>query len=461
MRLDSDPPMETPSTPQGADADLETRDMMLNIGPAHPAMHGIIRIVAELDGEQVQTAEVEIGYLHRGFEKMAEVVDYNGVIPYTDRLNYVSPLINNMGYCMTVEKLLGISVPERCHYVRVILSEISRISDHLTCVGATAMELGAFSAFLYMIKAREYLWELVEQVTGARLTVSYCRVGGVKADLPDDFLEPCRKAFKETRKVLDETEGLLTRNRIFTDRMEGTGVISAEDAISYGITGPFLRATGVDYDVRKDCPYAVYDQLPFDVPVGTRGDNMDRYLVRMEEMEQSMRIVEMALRDLPSGPFMVNPETGRPIPASEMVDLAKVGNIPAISGGCAVTGPTLEGSGRAQYPSIAADEKRAFLPPKEDTYGNIEGLMNHFKLVMFGHGVRPPRGEVYFPVEGANGELGFYLVSDGAGKPYRVRVRPPCFAIMSALSQLLVGDLVADIVPTFGSVNMIGGELDR
>jgi NADH-quinone oxidoreductase subunit D len=461
MRLDSDPTMETSSTTQGADADLETRDMMLNIGPAHPAMHGIIRIVAELDGEQVKTAEVEIGYLHRGFEKMAEVVDYNGVIPYTDRLNYVSPLINNMGYCMTVEKLLGISVPERCHYVRVILSEISRISDHLTCVGATAMELGAFSAFLYMIKAREYLWELVEMVTGARLTVSYCRVGGVKADLPEDFAESCRKAFKETRKVLDETEGLLTRNRIFTDRMEGTGVISAEDAISYGITGPFLRATGVDYDVRKDCPYAVYDQLPFDVPVGTRGDNMDRYLVRMEEMEQSMRIVEMALRDLPSGPFMVNPETGRPIPASEMVDLAKMGNIPAISGGCAVTGPTLEGSGRAQYPSIAADEKRAFLPPKEDTYGNIEGLMNHFKLVMFGHGVRPPRGEVYFPVEGANGELGFYLVSDGAGKPYRVRVRPPCFAIMSALSQLLVGDLVADIVPTFGSVNMIGGELDR
>ena len=461
MTIDRDSPIETSSTSQDADADLETRDMMLNIGPAHPAMHGIVRIVAELDGEQVQSAEVEIGYLHRGFEKMAEVVDYNGVIPYTDRLNYVSPLINNMGYCMTVEKLLGISVPERCHYVRVILSEISRISDHLTCVGATAMELGAFSVFLYMIKAREYLWELVEMVTGARLTVSYCRVGGVKADLPEDFVEPCRQAFKETRKVLDEATELLTRNRIFTDRMMGTGVISAEDAISYGITGPFLRASGSDYDVRKDCPYAVYNQLPFDVPVGTRGDNMDRYLVRMEEMEQSMRIVERALDDLPSGPVLVNPETGREIPASEMVDLAKVGNIPAISGGCAVTGPTLEGSGRAQYPSIAADEKRAFLPPKEDTYGNIEGLMNHFSLVMFGHGVRPPRGEVYFPVEGANGELGFYLVSDGAGNPYRVRVRPPCFAIMSALSQLLVGDMVADIVPTFGSVNMIGGELDR
>ena len=456
MTLDS-----TSTTPQSEAGELETRDMMLNIGPAHPAMHGIIRIVTKLDGEQVEDIDVEIGYLHRGFEKMAETVDYNGVILYTDRLNYVSPLINNMGYCMAVEKLLGISVPERCHYVRVILSEISRITDHLTCVGASAMELGAFTVFLYMIKAREYLWELVEKVTGARLTVSFCRVGGVKADLSDDFEEPCRTAFEETRKVLDEANGLLTRNRIFVDRMTGTGLISGEDAVSYGITGPFLRASGVDYDVRKDCPYAVYDKLSFDVPVGTNGDNMDRYLVRMEEMEQSMRIIEQAFRDMPSGPVQVNPETGRPIPASEMVDLAKVGDIGAISGGCAVTGPTLEGSGRAHHPSIATDEKRAFLPPKEDTYGNIEGLMNHFKLVMYGHGVRPPAGEVYFPVEGANGELGFYVVSDGAGCAYRVRVRPPCFAIMSALPKLLVGDMVADIVPTFGSVNMIGGELDR
>ena len=459
--MDINPMPETNPKPGSEPENLETRDMMLNIGPAHPAMHGIIRIVAKLDGEQIQGADVEIGYLHRGFEKMSEVVDYNGVVPYADRLNYVSPLINNMGYCMSVEKLLGISVPERCHYVRVILSEISRISDHLTCVGASAMELGAFTVFLYMIKAREYLWELVEMVTGARLTISYCRVGGVKADLPDDFAEPCRKAFEETRKVLSESHGLLTRNRIFVDRMSGTGVISAEDAISYGITGPFLRSTGADYDVRKDCPYAVYDQIPFEVPVGSRGDNMDRYLVRMEEMEQSMRIVEKALADMPAGAVQVDPETGRDIPAAEMVDLGKAGNITAISGGCAVPAPTLEGSGRAQRPSIAADEKRAFLPSKEDTYGNIEGLMNHFKLVMHGHGVRPPEGEVYFPVEGANGELGFYVVSDGAGNAYRVRVRPPCFAIMSALSKLLTGDMIADMVPTFGSVNMIGGELDR
>ena len=435
--------------------------MHLGLGPQHPAMHGIIRINAVLDGEVILKGDVEIGYLHRGFEKMAETVDYNGVIPYTDRLNYVSPLINNMGYCMAVEKLVGIEIPERCHYVRVILSEISRITDHLTCVGASAMELGAFSVFLYMIKAREYLWELVEKVTGARMTVTYCRVGGVKADLPADFAEPLRKAFEETRKVLVEADGLLTRNRIFVDRMNGTGVISAEDAIAYGITGPFLRATGADYDVRKDCPYAVYDRLNFDVPVGTRGDNMDRYLVRMEEMEQSMRMVEQALRQIPPGPIQVNPETGHPIPAAEMVDLAKVGNIAAFAGDSAETCPTLEGSGQAQHSSIATEEKRVFFPAKENTYGNIEGLMQQFKLVMYGHGVRPPKGEVYFPVEGANGELGFYVVSDGAGNAYRVRVRPPCFAIMSALPKLLIGEMIADMIPTFGSVNMIGGELDR
>jgi NADH-quinone oxidoreductase subunit D len=446
---------------ESAAAELETREMLLNVGPAHPAMHGIIRIITRLDGEQIVDIDVEIGYLHRGFEKMAETVDYNGVIPYTDRLNYVSPLINNVGYCMAVEKLLGITVPQRCHYIRVILSEISRITDHLTCVGASAMELGAFTVFLYMIKAREYLWELVEMVTGARLTVSYCRVGGVKGDLPEGFADQCRKALRETRKVLTEADGLLTRNRIFVDRMSGTGKISGEDAVSHGITGPFLRASGVSYDVRKDCPYAVYDQLDFDVPVGTRGDNFDRYLVRMEEMEQSMRIIEQALRDIPAGPFQTNPETGRPIPASEMVDLAKIGNIAVIADTQAVTDPTLDGSAKPLHASIAAGEKRVFLPPKEDTYGNIEGLMQHFKLVMYGHGVRPPRGEVYFPVEGANGELGFYIVSDGSNNAYRVRVRPPCFAIMSALPKLLIGDMMADLTPTFGSVNMIGGELDR
>jgi NADH-quinone oxidoreductase subunit D len=452
---------DSPPATAGTRAGLHTKDMLLNVGPAHPAMHGIIRIVAKLDGEEIVDADVEIGYLHRGFEKMSETVDYNGVIPYTDRLNYVSPLINNVGYCMAVEKLLGVSVPDRCHYIRVIMSEISRLSDHLTCVGASAMELGAFTVFLYMIEAREFLWELVEMVTGARLTVSYCRVGGVKGDLPEGFADKCRQAFKETRKVLAESDALLTRNRIFVDRMSGTGKISAEDAISYGITGPFLRASGVAYDVRKDCPYAVYDRLDFDVPIGSRGDNLDRYLVRMEEMQQSMRIVEQALLDMPAGPVRVEPGTGRPVPAALMVDAAKMGAIPAIRDAVAVTDPTLDGSARPLHPSIGTGEKRVFLPAKEDTYGNIEGLMQHFKLVMYGHGVRPPQGEVYFPVEGANGELGFYVVSDGGNMPYRVRVRPPCFAIMSGLKKLLVGDMIADLTPTFGSVNMIGGELDR
>ena len=451
----------TTSTASPKTDELGTKDMLLNIGPAHPAMHGIVRIITKLDGECIEEAEVEIGYLHRGFEKMSEQVDYNGVIPYTDRLNYVSAAINNVGYCMAIEKLIGLKVPERCQYIRVIVSEVSRVADHLTCVGATAMELGALTVFLYMIKAREYLWDLIEQVTGARLTVSYCRVGGVKGDLPDDFAEGCKKAFEETRKVLAESEGLLNRNRIFVDRMQGTGVISAEDAIAFGITGPFLRSTGVEFDVRKDCPYAVYDRLDFDIPVGTTGDNMDRYLVRMEEMEQSMRIVEEPLLQIPPGPVMSDPGTGRHIPAAEMVDLGKMGKIAKLIGGCAVAGPTQEGSGREHRAGVATDEKRVFLPPREDTYGNIEGLMQQFKLVMFGHGVRPAKGEVYFPVEGANGELGFYVVSDGAERAYRVRVRPPCFAIMSALSQLLTGESMADIVPTFGSVNMIGGELDR
>src|SRR5437867_4784558 len=306
------------------------QNIQLGVGPAHPAMHGIIRIVTELDGEVIVNADVEIGYLHRAFEKDCEQGGWNNAIPFTDRLNYVSPLINNFGYASAVEKLLGIDVTERCKYIRVIVSEISRITDHLTCVGASAMELGAFTVFLYMIKAREYLWELVESVTGARLTVSYCRVGGVKADLPEGFANQCRQAFEETRRVLAESDALLTRNRIFVDRMSGTGKISAEDAISYGITGPFLRASGVPYDVRKDCSYASYDRLEFDVPVGTRGDNFDRYLVRMEEMQQSMRIVEQALRDMPPGPFMAHPETGRPIPAAEMVDEGKMGNIMAI-----------------------------------------------------------------------------------------------------------------------------------
>ena len=434
--------------------------MFLNMGPSHPAMHGIIKIVVELDGEHVVNADVEIGYLHRAFEKESERGPYNNVIPYTDRLNYVSPLINNFGYCLAVERLLGIEATERCQYIRVIMSEISRITDHLTCVGASAMELGAFTVFLYMIKAREWLWELIELVTGARLTISYGRVGGVKADLPDGFAQRTRNTLNEVRKVLIECDTLLTRNRIFVDRMQGTGVISKERAISYAITGPFLRGSGVAVDVRKANPYFVYDRMQFDLPTGAHGDNYDRYLVRMEEMEQSMRIIEQALTQIPPGPLNVDWE-GRVLPAEVMVDEAKMGHVAGFKQVHVQLDPTLEGSTRGYHDAVNADEKRAVLPAKEDTYGNIEGLMHHFKLMMLGHGIRPPQGEYYSAVEGANGELGFYVVSDGGDRPYRVRVRPPCFAIMAALPELLIGDMVADIVPTFGSVNMIGGELDR
>ncbi|MGH7197826.1 MAG: NADH-quinone oxidoreductase subunit D [Candidatus Omnitrophota bacterium] len=438
----------------------ETRSMLLNIGPSHPAMHGIVRIIAGLDGETVLGAEVEIGYLHRAFEKMCEQGPYNNAIPYTDRLNYVSPLINNIGYCLAVERLIGIDTTERCKYIRVIMSELSRITDHLTCVGASAMELGAFTVFLYMIQARELLYEVIEDVTGARLTISYARVGGLKSDLPEGFGEKTLGALKETRRLLKEVEGLLNTNRIFVDRMKNTGVISREDALAYSVTGPFLRSTGVDYDVRKYQPYLVYDRFDFDIPVGEHGDNLDRYYVRMEEMAQSMRIVEQAIRDLPKGDIMVSPE-GKVIPAAMMVDEAKIGNTLGLKNAEVDLDPTLEGTTKRFHDNVYSADKRVSLPAKEDTYGNIEGLMNHFKLVMYGHGIRPPKGESYFPVEGANGELGFYVVSDGTDQPYRVRVRPPCFTIMAALEKILVGDMVADIVPTFGSVNMIGGELDR
>ncbi len=437
-----------------------TETMMLNVGPSHPAMHGIVRIVTELDGENIVSSDVEIGYLHRAFEKDSEQFGYLQVLPFSDRLNYVSPLINNTGYCLAVEKLFDLDITERAKYIRVILCEISRVTDHLTCVGASAMELGAFSAFLYLIKAREWLYELVEMVTGARLTISYMRVGGVKGDLPEGFAEKCKGVIAETRKVLAECHALLTKNRIFVDRVKDTGVISKEDAIAYGITGPFLRSTGADYDVRKAQPYLVYDRFDFDIPVGTKGDNYDRYLCRMEEMEQSLRIVEQALAQIPQGPVRVDME-GNVIKAEDMVDQAKMGLVEGLGSKSANFDPTLQGTGKWIYSEMQADDKRAVAPAKEDTYSNIEGLMHHFKMVMDGHGIRPPKGEAYFPLEGANGELGFYVVSDGTGKPYRVRCRPPCFMIVAALPMLINGTMLADLIPTFGSVNMIGGELDR
>ncbi len=436
------------------------RSFLMNMGPSHPAMHGVIHILLEIDGEYVKKTDLGIGYLHRAFEKESEVGKWSHVFPYTDRLNYVSPLINNVAYAMAVEKLLGLQITERAEYIRVIMSEISRISDHLTCVGANAMELGAMSVFLYLIQAREELWGLVEEITGARLTVSYVRIGGIKADLTPGFHERARKAIAFTRKQLKEADRLLTRNRIFVERMQDTGVISREDALSYGFTGPCLRSTGVDFDVRKNNPYSVYPELDFEIPYGEKGDNFDRYLCRMAEMEQSCRIVEQALEKIPEGPLNVDYE-GKVLKGEQMADKGKFGQTKDLLAGKALTDPTLSGYDARSARQIFPDAKRVVLPPKEKTYGSIEGVMNHFMLVMDGYGIQPPPGEAYSAVEGANGELGFFIVSTGEDHAYRVRVRPPCFALMSGFHKMLEGDQIADIVASFGTINMIAGELDR
>ena len=388
----------------------ETRHMLLHMGPSHPAMHGVIHLTLELDGETVVDGDTEIGYLHRAFEKESESHTYTQVIPYTDRLNYVSPLINNVGYVLAVEKLFDVQVPERCQYIRVLVSELSRITDHLTCIAANAMELGAFTVYFYFIKSREELYRLIEAICGARLTTTYTRVGGVMADLPEGFAERLAPTLAGLHESMRDVAQLIQKNRIFYDRMRGTGIIAPHDAIALSFTGPVLRSTGVHYDVRKATPYLVYDRLDFEVPLGEQGDNYDRYLVRMEEMRQSIRIVEQCMQQMPAGP-------------------------------------------------VQLDDARMTMPSKAEVYGTIEGLMNHFKLII--EGIKPPLGEAYFPVEGANGELGFYIISDGTGRPYRCRVRPPCFALMQGLQKMLKGGMVADIVATFGTINMIAGENDR
>jgi NADH-quinone oxidoreductase subunit D len=322
------------------------------------------------------------------------------------------------------------------------------------------MELGAFTVFLYMIKAREFLWELVEDVTGARLTISYGRVGGVKADLPDGFATKVGHAFKQTREVLDEVHRLLTGNRIFMDRMIGVGTLSREDTIAWGITGPLLRAAGVPYDVRRAQPHWAYDRVEFEVPTQKDGDNYSRYLVRMAEMEQAMRIAEQALERMPGGPVNVDFE-GRPLDPASYVDQGKQGKTEGLLLVPIRLSPNLQGQSRGALQQVNAADKRVVLPPKENAYGSIEGLMNHFMLIMEGYGIRPPQGEAYFASEGANGELGFYVISDGSDRPYRVRCRPPCLPPVAALPKMIENEMVADLIPTFGSVNMIGGELDR
>ena len=383
----------------------------LEMGPSHPSMHGIVRLSLKLDGEKIVDLEPEIGYLHRGFEKQCENARYLQIFPYTDRLNYCSAMINNIGYSRAVEKLFQIQPTKRADYARVIMMEISRISDHLTCLGATGMELGAFTYFLWFIKAREYLWELIEDFSGARLTTSWSRFGGNANDFPDGFLTKLQTNLQKVNGVVDEADKLLSKNKIFVDRVKNIGTISKDKAISFGFSGPMLRACGIAHDLRQsDGGYSVYSELDFDIPIGEIGDCYDRYLVRLEEIRQSISIIKQASQKIPEGDYQLR-------------------------------------------------NRRASLPQKKDVYDNIEGLIDHFKIIMDGH--CPPAGEVYSVVEGGNGELGFYVVSDGSGSPVKCRCRPPCFNFVAALKEMCLGHSIADVVAIFGSINMIGGELDR
>lgn len=390
--------------------DLHGEPLEIQMGPSHPATHGTVRITLKLDGERIVDADIQVGYLHRGYEKECESGEWSQAIPYTDRLNYASPMINNVGYCLAAEKLFGITVPPRGQYIRTIASEISRLSDHFTCIGASAMELAAMTPFLYGIQAREHMWDLHEALCGARVTTNYVRIGGLQSDLPPGFPDLCREKLRAALAIFADVDRLLTQNPIFRERMEGTGRLPAADLIAYGVTGPLLRAAGVGYDVRKAEPYLVYDQVDFDVPVGASGDNYDRYLVRVEEVRQSVRIIEQCLDTLPDGP-------------------------------------------------VDVDDPRFRWPAKGKVFNRMEELINQFKLVT--EGMRPPAGEVYQAVEGANGELGFYLVSNGTGQPWKCRCRAPSFSNTHAMRDMVRGALLADIVPTFDMINMIGGECDR
>ncbi len=392
--------------------DKPSDTMVLNFGPQHPATHGTLHIVLELDGERVVNATPHIGYLHTGFEKLAEHLSYNQFVALSDRMNYLSPLNNNIGFAHAVEKLMGIDLTPRTQYIRVALAELSRIGDHLVSVGTAALDIGAFTAFLYGFRAKEVLYDLFEAVTGTRLTTSYTRVGGLLRDVPPDFADRVRNAVAESLKATQEIDRLLTHNRIWRDRTEGIGVLSAEDAIAHGASGPVLRAAGVDWDIRKNEPYLVYDQLDFEIPIGENGDVYDRYLVRMEEIRQSARIVLQAVDRLPSG-------------------------------------------------SIGSSADHAVLPSKADIYESMESLIYHFKMTMEGHGPLPPVGEVYASTEAPNGELGFYVVSDGSRQPYRLRVRPPSLIHFAMFPKLIKGHMLSDVVAVLGSLNVIAGELDR
>ncbi|MFY7707867.1 MAG: NADH dehydrogenase (quinone) subunit D [Flavobacteriales bacterium] len=396
--------MET-TTPSVENKEYST----LNLGPTHPATHGIFQNILQMDGEIIMSAESTIGYIHRAFEKLGERRPYNQITTLTDRMNYCSSPINNMGWHMTVEKLINCDVPKRAQYMRVIIMELARIADHVICNTVIAVDTGALSGFLYMFQWREKIYEIYEAVCGARLTTNMGRIGGMERDFSPEVIEKIRTFIKEFPVGLDEFDRLVTRNRIFVDRTVKAGPISAERALEYSFSGPNLRAAGVDYDVRVMNPYSSYQDFDFKIPIGQNGDTYDRYMVRMDEMRESLKIIKQALENLPEGNY------------------------------------------HAEVPDF-------YLPPKEDVYSKMEALIYHFKIVMGETDV--PKGEVYHCVEGGNGELGFYLISDGGRTPYRLHMRRPCFIYYQAYTEMIRGSMLSDAILTMSSMNVIAGELD-
>ena len=391
--------------------EFEAEKMSLSMGPSHPSTHGVLRIQFELDGEVVTKADPVVGYLHRGDEKIAENMTYNQFVPYTDRLDYLAPLANNMAYAIAVERLAKLEVPARCQAIRVITAEMARVSAHLMGLGAYGIDVGAWTVFMYCFEEREKLYKLFEELTGARFTTSYSRIGGLQRDVPEGWVQKVDAFCDQFLPILDEILGLLSRNKIFLDRTVGVGVISQADAISYGLTGPNLRGCGVAMDLRKDRPYSGYEQYEFDVPVGSKGDCYDRYLCRGEEMKQSIRILKQAVAKFPGGEW------------------------------------------------YAPDARKIFAPPKDKILTSMEELINNFMIVT--EGPQMPAGEVYFEAENPKGVLGFYIVSKGGGVPWRLKIRSPSFCNLSILPKLCVGNMVSDVVSILGSLDFVMGECDR
>jgi len=403
-------PVSVPPMPAGIEPEMHGEHMLINIGPQHPATHGVLRLVLELDGETVVRCIPHIGYLHSSFEKLGEYRGWNQIVPLTDRMDYLAPLIYNCAYAMAVEKLMGVEVTERCKVLRVLIMEMDRIFSHLLWLGTTAIDIGAFTVFLYTFQQREEIYNLHEGLTGARITTSSTRIGGMMADTPPGWLDAVQKWVDEFPRTLDEVDTLLTNNNLWIGRNRDVGAIGPEDAVDLGLTGANLRASGVPYDVRKDAPYYDYETYDFDVPIGEHGDCYDRYLVRMEEMRQSLRIMQQALDRMPGGPINV-------------------------------------------------DDPRLILPPKTDAMNDMESMIHHFKLVQ--HGVRAPAGESWYSVESSKGELGMYVVSDGGTKPVRWRVRGPSFINLSALPKMVEGHLLSDVIAVNASLDIVLGEIDR